>query len=53
MMVKRANKRLRSADMKAEMIQIAEKIVSDEGLSALTARRVAIDFIPILQGDCM
>ena len=42
-MVKRANKRLRSADMKAEMVQIAERIVSAEGLSALTARRVAID----------
>jgi AcrR family transcriptional regulator len=42
-MVKRANKRLRSADMKAEMVQIAEKIVSGEGLSALTARRVAVD----------
>ena len=42
-MVKRANKRLRSADMKAEIVQIAEKIVSGEGLSALTARRVAID----------
>jgi len=42
-MVKKANKRLRSADMKAEMIDAAEKIVSTEGLSALTARRVAVD----------
>jgi AcrR family transcriptional regulator len=42
-MVKRANKRLRSADMKAQMIEVADKIVSGEGLSALTARRVAVD----------
>jgi AcrR family transcriptional regulator len=42
-MVKRAKKRLRSADMKAEMIEVAEKIVSREGLSALTARRAAVD----------
>ena len=42
-MVKRAKRRLRSADMKAEMVEVADKIVSGEGLSALTARRVAID----------
>lgn len=42
-MAKKANKRLHRSDTKAEMIQIAEKIVSAEGLSALTARRVAID----------
>ena len=42
-MVKRASKRLRSADMKAQMVEVADKIVSGEGLSALTARRVALD----------
>ena len=42
-MVEVAKKRLRSADMKPEMIEIAEKIVGREGLSALTARRVAIN----------
>ena len=42
-MVKRAKKRLRSVDMKAQMIEIAEMIIGTEGLSALTARRVAID----------
>jgi len=42
-MVKRAIKRLRSADMKAEVIEAAEKIVSREGVSELTARRVAVD----------
>jgi len=42
-MVKRAKKRLRSADMKAQMIEVAERIVSAEGLSALTARRVAVE----------
>lgn len=42
-MVKKAIKRLRSADMKAEVIEAAEKIVSKEGISELTARQVAVD----------
>ena len=42
-MVGKAKKRLRSADMRTEMIEAAERIVSGEGLSALTARRLAVD----------
>jgi len=42
-MVGKAKKRLRSADMRTDMIQAAERIVSNEGLSALTARRLAVD----------
>jgi AcrR family transcriptional regulator len=42
-MIKTTKKRRRSADMEAEMIQAAERIVGEEGLSALTARRLAGD----------
>jgi len=42
-MVNSTNKRLRSADMKVEMVRIAEAVVGEEGLSALTARRVAVN----------
>lgn len=34
-------KRLKSADLKVAMIDAAERIVSEEGVAALTARRVA------------